>query len=132
MNAKERRKLLRQQQREQAEAEAEAKAKVNAEPDAEVAEPEVDTADPEGIAGPEAVAASPEAETAETETEPAGDPDAAGVEFHEALDEESHQAESAASTPESGSDGSDVLGIAQAGENEATDPQVNVWHAEAD
>ena len=103
-----------------------------AEPDAEVAEPEVDTADPEGIAEPEAVAASPEAETAETETEPAGDPDAEGVEPHEALDEESHQAESAASTPESGSDGSDVLGIAQAGETEATDPQVNVWHAEAD
>jgi hypothetical protein len=102
------------------------------EPEAEIAEPQADPAEPEGIAEPEAMAASPEAETAETETEPAGDPDAAGVEPHGALGEESDEAEPAASTPESGSGGSDGLRIAQAGETEATDPEVNVWHAEAD
>jgi hypothetical protein len=103
-----------------------------AEPEAEIAEPEADTAEPEGDAELEAAVPSPGPDTPETETEPAGDPDAEGVEPHEALDEESDEAEPAASTPESGSDGSDVFGIAQAGETEATDPQATVWHAEAD
>jgi hypothetical protein len=102
------------------------------EPEAEIAEPQADPAEPDVIAEPEAMAALPEAETAETETEPAGDPDAAGVEPNGAVGEESDEAEPAASTPESGSGGPDGLRIAQAGETEATDPQVNVWHAEAD
>jgi hypothetical protein len=103
-----------------------------AEREADAGEPEVDTAEPEGMGEPEAVAASPEPDTAETETEPAGDPDAAGVEPNGAVGEESDEAEPATSTPESGSGGPDGLRIAQAGETEATDPQVNVWHAEAD
>ena len=102
------------------------------EPGVEVEEPEADTAEPEGDAQPEAMAASPEPDTAETETEPAGDPDAAGVEPREALGEENDETEPAAPTPESGGVGSDSLGIAQAGETETTDPQVNVWHVEAD
>jgi hypothetical protein len=102
------------------------------EPGVEAEEPEADTAEPEGDAQPEAMAASPEPDTAETETEPAGDPDAAGVEPREAQGEENDETEPAAPTPESGGVGSDSLGIAQAGETETTDPQVNVWHVEAD